>query len=287
MKIQKLNSIAKLSIIFFLFLVILSAIALFYLAFLENEKPHKENIWQNMDIENLKKPEVLDMTPEEKQRVIVEIESILSRAKTLRDASSSMMQEYWNLNVQFGEFLKKKIEILQSYQAKIINERPSFEFISSTVTDCNYYLSLSNLSDGLKNLMLRSKNHNKNLLEFASRYGDRARDLNIKALYLDEQGFEKIAIRAEAYYLIGKECLLYHKSKEMFEKLQIDRLDCNNTGVLYAKIEQIESLVLEAAKLLDKLEALDANIEDLYEKHSSMLTALSELKRLYYDMNVC
>ncbi|MCX8189607.1 MAG: hypothetical protein N3F05_00020 [Candidatus Diapherotrites archaeon] len=238
-------------------------------------------------MEKLKSTDVSDINELEKERFLSEISSVLKKAKSLQDSSSGIMKEYWSMQCDFAEFLKKKIIVLSSRNALLLNESVSVEISKASSTECSYLKSFSGIANDLKELSSMAEKSNSNVRAFSLRYPVEAKELRVNSLLIDENGFNILKNKARIKAILGEECFLYQKSKAFFEEIDFERVDCNNIADFYKKIEEANTLVSEAENIIVELESLSLETKELYDLQSEMISSINELKQLYSDFNKC
>lgn len=269
------------------FLLLMLVLFSFFIAGCVQTEEKPADIWQGVDLEKLKSPNAIDINNTAKEKILLDVNSVLKKAESLRDKSSGMMKEYWSLHCNFAEFLIKKIDIFSSNNSVILKKSVSIEISKASPTECTYFKSFSGLADKLKMLKEEAAKSNSNIKSFSLKYPEKAKELKVSSLLLDETGFNILANKAKARAITGEACLLYQESKAFFEGVDFERIDCNNIDDFYDKIKGAEALVSESEKLIDELESLGAETEGLYDLHSSIVSVLNEIKQLYDDFNNC
>ncbi|MEM4598112.1 MAG: hypothetical protein QW400_00255 [Candidatus Diapherotrites archaeon] len=269
------------------FILLMLLLFSFFIAGCVQTEDKPADIWQGVDLEKLKSPHEIDINNMAKEKILLEVKSVLKKAESLRDKSSGMMKEYWSLHFNFAEFLIKKIDIFSSNNSVMLKQSVSIEISKASPTECTYFKSFSGLADKLKILKEEAAKNNSSIKSFSLKYPEKAKEFNVNSLLLDETGFSILANKAKARAVIGEACLLYQKSKAFFQGIDFERIDCNNMADLYDKIKGAESLVSESEKLIDELESLGTDTGGLYDLHSSVVSLLNEIKQLYSDLNNC
>lgn len=269
------------------FKVFISLFVFFFIAGCVETEQKAENLWRDMNIEYLKQPATIAISLYEQSQIVSKIDAIDQNARLLQKNSSGMMAQYWQLNSEFANFLKKKLEVMQSRRAWLMHEKISFDINSASRNDCNMLLAFAEFARELDALADLAKENNEHVEAFMRAYNGKASQLNVSRFVIDVNAIRAMANKAKALALLGKECSLYLDSKEFFETLSVEELDCNTLQAFSDKISKAEGLADEAKKLMEELTMLGIDTEALHENYIGISNALAELKRLYSDFNSC
>jgi|GEM_PF-2581423 len=250
------------------------------------ETQKQAELWADINIEYLKTPTTLDLSPNEQKELISRIEAIDLNARGMQKNSEGMMAQYWQINSEFANFLKRKLLVFQSRHGVLMKKNISFDINSSSRNNCIALLAFKPFATELDELATLSNKNNQFINAFIRTYGKNA-ELNVLRFMTDETAIRATAKKARLLALLGEGCSLYFDSKEFFEKLSIEELDCNTLQIFSEKISKVEELVDSTKKLMNELAAHDIDISMLQRDYANLNNKVSELKQLYADLNYC
>ncbi len=269
-----------------LFPAALFAILLFMSACIETQQPFEQQafaLWRDLNITYLKQPKMLMLTNKEKEQTLAKLSTI----KTKLEASKPFPElSYSNISLLFTDFLKEKLALFESKDAYFLFKvLPEKDLQKASEQDCNKLLSFSSFASKLEALLVKARTLNSLAERFSQSYAEQARQSNVMLLRVDEKAIEDAKRKAELAIFSGKLCSLNLKAKKFFESIAIADIDCNSLASLQSKISEAKALSAEAEKLFEEALTYNLNAESLAQSYANMQDSLSELERLYVDLN--